>query len=224
MPNLSHTFVLVAEVMSLNIRNNKNIKGIKINDKQKIPFKISQLADDTTLFLDSKNDIQLALNEIEIFGTYSGLILNREKSKGIKLGNQNIIDDYFESICWTEKAIKTLGIFFGHDQKTLYEKNWENKIDKIRKIVNQWKGRKLTIIGRIQIVKSLIASQFTYAASILTIPKKIKDEFQKKVYRYIWDGKVEKNKKKNYHKRLFRWWTENVRLRVTHKYIKGKLG
>jgi hypothetical protein len=37
--------------------------------------KISQLADDTTLFMSSKTDIVLAMNEIEIFGSFSGLIL-----------------------------------------------------------------------------------------------------------------------------------------------------
>jgi hypothetical protein len=39
-------------------------------------MKISPLADDTT-------DIALAMNEIEIFGSFSGLILNRNKTEGI---------------------------------------------------------------------------------------------------------------------------------------------
>jgi hypothetical protein len=58
------------EIMALRLRENKNINGIKvkIDDKAHI-IKISQLADDTTLFVSSKTDIALAMNEIEIFGS-----------------------------------------------------------------------------------------------------------------------------------------------------------
>jgi hypothetical protein len=49
-------------------------------------IKISQLADDTTLFLRSKNEISIALNIMEIFGNLSGLKLNRNKTEGIWLG------------------------------------------------------------------------------------------------------------------------------------------
>ena len=79
--------------MTLRLRENKIINGIKvkIDDKAHI-IEISQLADDTTLFVSSKTDIVLAMNEIEIFGSFSGLILNRNKTEGIwigKLKNKN---------------------------------------------------------------------------------------------------------------------------------------
>jgi hypothetical protein len=69
------------EIMALRLRENTNINGIKvkIDDKAHI-MKISQLADNTTLFVSSKTDIALAMNEIEIFGSFSGLILNRNKT------------------------------------------------------------------------------------------------------------------------------------------------
>jgi hypothetical protein len=41
------------------------------------------LADDTTLFFNSKSEIPLALNEIEIFGSFSGLIMNKDKTEGL---------------------------------------------------------------------------------------------------------------------------------------------
>jgi CRISPR/Cas system endoribonuclease Cas6 (RAMP superfamily) len=44
--------------MALRIRNNKDIKGFQIKiDEQTHSIKISQLADDTTLYFNSKNDI-----------------------------------------------------------------------------------------------------------------------------------------------------------------------
>ena len=45
----------------------------------KTHIKIHQLADGITLFVSSKTNITLAMNEIEIFRSFSGLILNRNK-------------------------------------------------------------------------------------------------------------------------------------------------
>jgi hypothetical protein len=50
--------------MALRIRNNKDIKGFQIKiDEQTHSIKISQF---------SKNGISIAMNEIEIFGNFSG--------------------------------------------------------------------------------------------------------------------------------------------------------
>jgi hypothetical protein len=57
---------------------------IKI-DEQTHSIKISQLADDTTLYFNSKNDISVAMNEIEIFGNFSGLVINLNKKEGFPI-------------------------------------------------------------------------------------------------------------------------------------------
>ena len=60
-----------------------------------------------------KNDISVAMNEIEIFGNFSGLMINRNKTEGLwKLKHSK---DKEENIKWTNKPIKTLGIYYGHD-------------------------------------------------------------------------------------------------------------
>ena len=55
------------------------IIGITSKGKE---FKLTQFADDTTLLLDgSERSLQSALNTLEIFGTFSGLKINKEKTK-----------------------------------------------------------------------------------------------------------------------------------------------
>ena len=75
--------------MVLNLRNSKNIKGItvKLDDKNH-SIKISELADDacTTKFCNSKEEVLKSLNELEIFGSFSGLLLNRNKTEGVWIG------------------------------------------------------------------------------------------------------------------------------------------
>ena len=87
-------FVLSVEIMALRIRHNKNIKGFQVKiDEINHSIKISQLADDTTLFFNSKTEIPLALNEIEIFGSFSGLIMNKDKTEGLWIGKLKHCED-----------------------------------------------------------------------------------------------------------------------------------
>ena len=80
-------FLIVAEVMALMIKFNKDIKGITIESHE---FKLTQFADDTTLFLNgSIASLQPALNTLEIFGNFSGLKMNKEKTKMIWIGRKN---------------------------------------------------------------------------------------------------------------------------------------
>jgi hypothetical protein len=54
--------------MVLRLQSNKNIKGITFEiDENNHSIKISQLSDDITLFMSSKEEITSVLHEIEIF-------------------------------------------------------------------------------------------------------------------------------------------------------------
>jgi hypothetical protein len=119
-------FVLSVEIMALRIRNNKDIKGFQIKiDEQTHSINISQLADDTTLYFNSKNDISVAMNEIEIVCTFSGLRINRNKTEGLWIGKLKNGKDKVENIKWTNKPIKSLGIYYGHDYIECEKLNWK---------------------------------------------------------------------------------------------------
>ena len=50
-------------------------------------IKITQLADDTTLFLKYENEIPTVIKLVEEFGKHSQLKLNKFKTKGLLIGN-----------------------------------------------------------------------------------------------------------------------------------------
>ena len=182
--------------MALRLRENKNINGIKvkIDDKAHI-IKISQLADDTTLFVSSKTDIALAMNEIEIFGSFSGLILNRNKTEGIWIGKLKNCKDKIRGIKWTQNPVKALGIFFGHDKEECQKLNWEKRIEEMKNQFTAWGKRNLTIMGKILIIKTLILPKFTFLASSCVVPKMYIKEIESCFYRFIWNGKPDKIKR-----------------------------
>ena len=85
-PISPYLFIIAAQILTILIIHNPQIRGIFING---VEFKITQYADDTTLFLDGSQDSLLAaLNTLETFGTYSGLKMNTEKTRVVWIGRK----------------------------------------------------------------------------------------------------------------------------------------
>ena len=61
---------------------------------------------------------------------------------------------------------------------------------------NNWKRRKLTLLGKVNIVKSLGLSKLIYNASVLPVPKHFCDQVNKITFNFIWDNKIAKINKK----------------------------
>ena len=112
-PIATNLFLLTAQVLTLMILNNKNIKGITIGNYE---HKLSQFADDTTLILDgTTHSLQAALNTLEIFGTMSGLKVNNDKTKLIWMGKKRGFKEKLNVIInleWGNTEFDLLGIKF----------------------------------------------------------------------------------------------------------------
>ena len=52
-----------------------------------------------------------------------------------------------------------------------------------------WKWRDLTILGRIQIVKTFVIPIFMYRAGLICVQKDIVTEVNKLLFKFIWKGK-----------------------------------
>lgn len=189
-------FVVAVEILACKIRQDQNIRGFTIKlDGKTHCLKITQLADDTTLFLHSKEEITKALNVIEIFGSFSGLKLNRSKTEGIWLGKLKHSRDKFENVNWKSDPIKSLGIYLGINKIECKTLNFSKMYGKIETTLSNWKKRNLTLIGKITVIKSLIIPQITFLASVSEIEKKEIKKIQTLIYKFIWDNKVEKVKR-----------------------------
>jgi hypothetical protein len=67
-------------------------------------------------FVHSRNEISIALNIIETFGSFSGLMLNRNKTEGMWIGCITHCKDKIENINWVTYYVKYLGIYFAHNK------------------------------------------------------------------------------------------------------------
>merc|ERR1711884_828390 len=64
------------------------------------------------------------------------------------------------------KRLKVLGVTFASDPKDM-EENYENKVIEIKKLLNRWSFRNLTVYGRVQLVKSLALSKITHIVQVI---------------------------------------------------------
>ena len=103
----------MCRILAVKIRQNKNIKGIHINGTE---FKISQYADDTTMFLDgSTESLNQTLWELECFANISGLKINFDKTQVVWIGSKKFSTSAIKTkwkLSWSANKFKVLGIIF----------------------------------------------------------------------------------------------------------------
>ena len=84
---------------------------------------------------------------------------------------------------------------FAANEEVSMKLNTEEKLDKIKKLVENWGLRKLSIFGKISVIKALLASQLVYILTPLrTCPKTLK-EVNALLFKFLWDDKGDRIKR-----------------------------
>ena len=170
-PVSPYVFILCAEILGKMLRTNKNVKGININGND---FLLSQYADDTQIFLDgTEQSLREALSVLDRFYAISGLKINIEKTKAIWIGSLKnsevrICRNY--NLDWTEGYFKILGVTFTTEVFDIWDVNIPPIISKVQSLLQQWSKRRLTLFGRITVIKSLALSKFIHLFLALPNP------------------------------------------------------
>jgi len=187
-------FILCGEILTNAIKNSRNIKGLNI---EQFYCKILQFADDTCIVIKKDEDsLRHIFTILEDFKHASGLKINIDKTDILRLGPFAQTE---ERLCpqlkinWSNKNVKTLGVYVGNDTETIYELNFLPKIDKVRTIINIWNQRNLSIYGKSIIAKTFILSQFMYHISVLPVLRfDIGTVVNDILFKFLWNNKPDK--------------------------------
>ena len=191
-PISPYLFILCAEILSVRIRNNKNIKGIKIDNTE---IKFSQYADDASAFLDgSKQSLEEILQELETFADISGLKTNFDKTQVVWIGAKKYSTDSIKTrwkLSWGTTQFKLLGVIFNVDLDKIVDINYKDKIAQVKNLIKIWQRRFLTPLGKVTVIKTLILPKITHLLIALPNPNY---DFLKNInsifYDYLWNGRA----------------------------------
>jgi len=191
-PLSPYLFILVVEILACSIRQNKSIKGIMIDH---VETKILQYADDTNGALSDVGSLKHFLKVVDRFGDFSGLKLNRSKSEATWLGSLRNNETTPLGIAWPKEPLRTLGVYISYDEEKCNELNFHRRLEKCRQILNEWKQRNLTMLGRALIIRTFIVSQFLFTCGAVEIPDRFLSELEKFMFDFVWKGKKPKLKR-----------------------------
>ena len=84
-----------------------------------------------------------------------------------------------------------MGVTISHQD--IVEKNYQNICKKVHSVLNAWYHRGLSLIGKVQVVNTLVASLFVYKMMVLTtIPKQLVKNIDNTIREFLWNGKKSK--------------------------------
>ena len=177
---LPYLFIIVLEILCISIRNSKDNRGIKVDNEE---IRLSLFADDLTGF--SRDNLSLVsfLKLIEDYGIRSCSMLLGNYAYTIQ--QENAVSGSLK----IKKAVKILGVNFTYDLRAKQKLNVDELISSIQQKLRIWRWRDLTIIGRIQIVKTFIIPIFLYRASLISVNKDFVKDVNKIIFDFIWKGK-----------------------------------
>ena len=91
-------------------------------------------------------------------------------------------------IKWSNEPIKALGVYFTYDPKLLKEKNFIERLDSIKKLINIWSSRGLSVYGKVTIIKSFLIPKFVYVCSVLPTPNELVKQLNQLLFKFLWNG------------------------------------
>ena len=101
-----------------------------------------------------------------------------------------------KKFAWTSDHVKALGIYFYNDKTKNLAANINPKLDDFHNCLESWMHRKLTLLGKITVIKCFALPKLVYPLSVLTNPPQQTIQLIKKsMFNFLWDNTPDKIKR-----------------------------
>ncbi|KAJ8352436.1 hypothetical protein SKAU_G00239120 [Synaphobranchus kaupii] len=123
------------------------MKSRKVPGGGGVALKVSQYADDLTLFLGTERGLETALGVVEDFSRGSGALVNVGKSQFKFFGTWRSRTDPLYGLRLCEGPLRILGVDFAGGVAEDAQYNWERRLAGAKRKLGLWSTRCLTISG-----------------------------------------------------------------------------
>ena len=142
--------------------------------------------------------VKYLLVSIENFSLVSGLRLNNRKTEALWIGTYKDRDDKLcpaKKLKWIKHKGKALGVWFSTNLEEALEANYADKLAKVSNSLGCWELRRLSLLGKITVLKSLVVSQLVYILSPLPTNQRVLEEINTLFFNFLWNDKGHKIKR-----------------------------
>uniref|UniRef100_A0A670JUF4 Reverse transcriptase domain-containing protein n=1 Tax=Podarcis muralis TaxID=64176 RepID=A0A670JUF4_PODMU len=184
-------FISVLEVLLNMIRRDQLVKGVQVGAKQ---YKLRAFADDLVLTLqEPESSTKRVLELIQEFGQVAGFKLNKLKIKVLEKKLTPFEKERFqnETGLTVVKKVKYLGINMTAKNVNLFKDNYEKSWTEVKKDLEIWSNLKLSLLGRIAVIKMNVLPRMLFLFQTLQIMDKMDcfKKWQKDISKFVWQGK-----------------------------------
>ena len=174
-------YVLVIEVLAIQLRLNPNIVGFTVGGEKIISV---HYMDDTTIIIKQNRCFKEVIKELELYEEASEARVNYKKTKGLWTGSwKGRRTSPIEGIKWTSGDVRNLGIYFGNENPDF--KTFQEIVPEFKKRLGYWHRFTLSKMGKSRTVQMFLASKLVYAIKFYPIPLKFRNEIQESIFKYI---------------------------------------
>ena len=144
----------------------------------------------------NQRSLNSALDTLKAFEARSGMKINIDKTTiyrigSIKKANAKLYTRY--KISWSNDPLNLLGVLVSRELQEVSSMNFSETMNKATRILKSWQHRNLSLLGKVQVVNSLIYSLFVYQMSVMDLlTKEDIAKFNKVIRNFIWDNKKSK--------------------------------
>ena len=163
-------YVLVIEILALQLRTNPNIVGFTIEGEKIVSV---HYVDDSTIIIKQNCCFKEVIKELSEYEEASGAKVNYKKTKGLWTGSWKSRRVPPIDIKWTNENVFNLGVFFGNNDPA--KATFEKILPGFKRQLNYWKQFKLIQIGKARVMETFLASKLIYAMKFYPIPNNLQN-------------------------------------------------
>ena len=174
-------YVLVIEVLAIQLRLNPNIVGFKVEGEKIISL---HYMDDATIIIKQNRCFKEVIKELHLYEQATEAKVNYNKTKGLWVGSwKGRRISPITNIEWTSGDIKNLGVYFGNENPAY--KTFEEIVPNFKKRLSYWKQFSLSKIGKARLAEMFLASKLVYAIKFYPVPLNFQKEIQDSIFNFI---------------------------------------
>ena len=144
--------------------------------------------DDLNILTGNLTDLVAIDNAICKFESVSGAVLSRgNKCKIIGFGAWKDKVNWPLGYLQPVGEVKIFGFFITNSYQSMIKRNWNYRLVKVQQTLIAGSKRFLdSIYQRVEVINTFVLSRFFYIASVLPIPKNVRQQIEKNIGKFIW--------------------------------------